>query len=262
MNLLVTFLGTGTSTGIPMLGCSCPVCTSSNKHNKRMRTSFLIQHDDTTILFDTGPDLRTQLLREGVKDVSAVIVSHAHADHLNGIDDIRPFTFKHPINLYTDQNSADIINIRFGYIFGNNPGHIGSSPRLLLNEIEPNTVSKICDLDCEFINLPHGNGITLGLIIGKLAIISDCHEIPQAEIDKLRSYELDSLIIDCVRHKPHPAHLYVERSFEYIRKIGAKHNYLTHMGHELDHDSLQKECDHHFPDGSVKVAYDGLKFEV
>ena len=262
MNLSITFLGTGTSTGIPMLGCSCSVCTSSNAFDKRLRTSFLINTNENTIIFDTGPDLRAQLLRERIKDIDAVIISHAHADHLNGIDDIRPFTFKHPINLYTSTDCAKIIQQRFGYIFGSNKGHIGSSPKLLMNEIEINKTMKICDLECEFLELPHGNGISLGLLTDRLAIISDCHEIPSEVLERLKAKNLEALIIDCVREEPHRTHLNVEKCFSYISAIGAKQSFLTHMGHELAHDSLQAKCHEHFPTKNVKVAYDGMKFDV
>ncbi|AYF44229.1 beta-lactamase family protein [Halobacteriovorax sp. BALOs_7] len=262
MNLSITFLGTGTSTGIPMLGCNCNVCTSSNPFNKRLRTSFLLQTKKTTIVFDTGPDLRTQLLRENVQDVNGVIISHPHADHLNGIDDIRPFTFNHPINLYTSSNCARVIHERFGYIFGSNKGHIGSSPRLLMNEININEKMKICELECEFLQLPHGNGTSLGLLTDKLAIISDCHEIADQTLLKLKNSNLDALIIDCVREEPHRSHLNVEKCFSYIKEIGAKQSFLTHMGHELEHDSLQSKCNEHFPAKNVKVAYDGMKFDV
>lgn len=263
MKLSITFLGTGTSTGIPMLGCECDVCMSSNPLNKRLRTSFLLQGQDKNIVFDTGPDIRTQLLREDVKHLDAIIISHEHADHLNGIDDVRPYTFKRPIELYTSHSCAAVIKQRFGYVLGSNSKHIGSSPRLHLNELDLSpTSTNIAGLECKFFNLPHGNGHSLGMYTGAIAIISDCHEVPSDIITQLKQLNLEALIIDCVRENTHPSHLNVENCFSYIKLIGAKKNYLTHMGHELDHDTLQSKCNTHFPDGSVKVAYDGLKFTV
>lgn len=262
MKLLTTFLGTGTSTGLPMLGCNCDVCTSENPLNKRLRTSFLFQVEDKNILFDTGPDVRTQLLREDIKHLDAIIISHEHADHLNGIDDIRPYTFKSPLDLYTSKNCAAVIKQRFGYVLGGNQAHIGSSPRLLLNELDLASINEIAGIDCKFYELPHGNGHSLGMYTNGIAIISDCHEVPEAVLTELKELKLDALIIDCVREEPHRSHLNVERCFSYIKLIGAKKSYLTHMGHELEHDTLQSMCDTHFPDGSVKVAYDGLKFTV
>lgn len=261
MKLSMTFLGTGTSTGLPMLGCQCHVCTSANPLNTRLRTSFLLQFEGNNIVYDTGPDIRAQMLRENILQLDAVIISHAHADHLNGIDDIRPYTFTRPIDLYTSQECAAVIKHRFSYIIKQDADHIGTRPQVNLNELDISMPVNIKGLECRFFKLPHGNGFSLGMTTHGVAIISDCHEIPEEVVSSLRDLNLNNLIIDCVREEPHRTHLNVEKCFSYIQAIGAKSNYLTHIGHELEHDYLQQLCDDQFPAGNVKVAYDGLKID-
>ena len=264
----ITLLGTGTSTGIPIPGCPCDVCHSPLEENKRLRTSFFIETaKGRNIIIDTGPDLRTQLLRENITNVDAAIITHEHADHLHGIDDLRPFCFlrNKEIPIYSSSYSIPSIEKRFPYIFDkgffskDKPHMGGSIPKLNLYEVKTGGGPfNIADEDFFFEYLPHGNGKTLLVGLDKMAIAIDCHEIPTEVINKLKEKSLELLIIDCVRDKPHKSHLSLDKSFSYIKEIGAKKSILVHMGHELEHESLSKKCKESFKEG-VFPGHDSMR---
>lgn len=242
----LVILGSGTSTGIPMLGCSCAVCSSDNAKDKRLRTSLLIKTDQGRhILIETGPDLRAQLLRENIKDIDAAIVTHDHADHLHGLDDLRPFCFGPPpkhIPLYCDSSTSLTIHQKFPYIFDKKTPVLGGGIPQIDIHVVPTDLSKvvIAGLDFHFFHNPHGHGQTLGFVVNKLGVIFDCHEIKEEHLQWLQDRELELLIIDCVQEKPHRTHLTLDRALEYVQRIQAKQSGLIHMGHYLSHLQLEK----------------------
>lgn len=271
-NIELIFLGTGTSTGIPILGCHCNVCKSTNKKNNRLRTSIFINYKNKYhFIVDTGPDLRTQLLRENIERCDFAIITHDHSDHLNGIDDLRPFTFlpkRHPLPVFSHLTHHNNIEKKFDYIFkrdqifnARNPYLGGGLPLLNLHSIDEIT-QFFPDIFIDPILLPHGSGKTMGLLINnQLGYLIDCHEIPGESVAKLNKANLDCLIIDCLQLNDHPSHLTVEKAFNYIEKIAPKKAYLTHMNHDLDHEVLQNMANQRFK-FPVFVAFDQLKIKV
>lgn len=247
-------LGTGTSTGIPMMGCHCQVCTSLDFRDKRLRTSIFIEtKNGNKILVDTTPDLRTQFLENKISDIDFVIITHEHSDHVHGIDDLRPLTFGPPqreIPIYCNDETSKILQKRFEYIFAkkdpNKPILGGGIPRLSLNEVTLMKETIIKGEKFFFFNYPHGHGETMGFIHEKMAYIVDCMEIPDKIISILKKEKLEFLIIDCLKHGPHSTHLNVDRAFDYIQKIGPKRAGLIHMGHDLSHRQLAKVADDRF----------------
>lgn len=257
-------LGTGTSTGIPMIGCSCLVCTSLDHRDQRMRTSlFLETKNSQKFLIDTTPDLRTQLLTNKISAIDYAIITHDHADHLNGIDDLRPICFGPPakeIPVFTNEATKASIEKRFSYIFNSNAKpHLGGGlPRLDLKAVELEKNISIGGEDFFFFNYPHGHGETMGFIHQEFAYIVDCMEIPPHLLAILKNKKLKLLIIDCLQRKSHGTHLTVERCFDYIREIKPEKTGLIHMGHDLSHRVLQDLAQREFGD-SVFPLYDGQK---
>lgn len=260
-------LGTGTSTGIPMIGCYCPVCTSLDHRDKRLRTSIYIEtKNGKKILVDTTPDLRTQFLQNKISDIDFVIMTHDHADHLHGIDDLRPLTFGPPVKeipLYCNHQTKKIIEDRFQYIFKKrdpkkNPVIGGGIPKLSLNEVELEKKVIIQGEEFLFFNYPHGHGVTMGFIHEKMAYIVDCTELPTHIIDFLKEKKLDLLILDCLQRGNHSTHLTVDKSFDYIKQIKPERCALIHMGHDLSHMELMRMASAEFGK-KVFPIYDQLK---
>lgn len=245
----LTALGTGTSTGIPMIGCQCVVCTSLDHRDQRMRTSIFLQtKNGKHILVDTSPDLRTQLLSNQITHVDFAIITHDHADHLHGIDDLRPLSFYRApkeIPLYTNADTALKIKERFGYIFPKNhdskkPILGGGIPKLTLEKVE---LEKWIEIEGEkfyFFNYPHGHTETMGFIHDQMAYIVDCMELPQNILTLLSNEKLKLLVIDCLQRKSHSTHLTLERSFDYITTINPETAGLIHIGHDLSHQMLSE----------------------
>ncbi len=249
----LTILGSGTSTGVPMLGCRCDVCLSTNPKNKRLRTSFYLEtKTGKKVVIDTTPDFRTQALRANIEHVDYCIITHDHADHLHGVDDLRPYCFGPParsIPIYTHHDCVEQMEKRFPYIFEKNffndkkPILGGGIPKLELHEIS--TFGKEIEIEGDkftFFLLPHGHGKTLGVFHDKIAILIDCNHVPQNTVTFLKEKKLEHLIIDCVKIGEHKTHLTLDKSLEYIKEIGPKNSYLIHMGHGLDHDQLANLC--------------------
>lgn len=263
----ITILGSGTSTGVPILSCKCKVCQSNEWRNKRLRTSALIQTPESKrILIDASPDLRTQLLREKIDSMDAVIITHDHADHTHGMDDLRPFSFQsqNPIPVFTDSYTAKNLRIKFPYIFerkttfANKPILGGGIPLLDLEEISPGK-KNVLNNDFEFFSLPHGHGDSMGLRHSKMAYLVDCRLIPQDTLDILRDAQLELLIIDCLRPEPHQTHLHLDLTLEYIEFIRPKLAVLTHMGHEWDYPDLLNQIERRGIKNTIP-ALDGQSF--
>lgn len=245
----ITILGSGTSTGVPILGCKCEVCQSNETRNKRLRTSALIElHDQKKILIDASPDLRTQLLNNSVDHIDAVIITHDHADHTHGMDDLRPFGFKSKsaLPVFTDAATADALIKKFPYIFDRSnyfsgKNILGGGIPLLDLSVTQEGPAKIAGHDFELFSLPHGHTNTLGVRHSKMAYIVDCQEIPEKILTRLSDANLEILIIDCLRPNPHQTHLHLDLTLQYIERIKPKIAVLTHMGHEWDYLGLIDE---------------------
>lgn len=253
----IIILGSGTSTGIPMVGCKCEVCHSTNKKNQRLRTSILIRtKKNNHILVDTSVDLRAQLLKNKIYRVDMAFITHDHADHCHGIDDLRPLCFGPPpleIPIFTHSECADSLELKFPYIFKSHqvfskdkPPLGGGIPKLSLTKVELGRRNIILNEEFEFLMLNHGHTLTLGIIHDNFAYLIDCHEITDEQIENLKNRNLDLLIIDCVTNHEHASHLSMEKAFEYIAKISPKKAGLIHMNHNLEHEKLQQEASSRF----------------
>ena len=262
----VTILGCGTSTGVPILGCKCKVCQSTDLRNKRLRTSVIIEttNQKKKILIDTTPDLRTQLLRENISSIDAAIVTHDHADHVHGIDDLRPYTFNSFMEIHTNNETAENLISKFSYIFqretvfANKPILGGGIPHLKLSLVTQGHF-KIANETFSFLELPHGHTKTLGIIHSNMAYLTDCLEISESHLKILEEAKLELLIIDCLRYAPHSTHLHLDKTLEYVRKISPNMTVLTHLGHEMDYVDLTSQLR---KQGIKNVfpAYDGQSF--
>lgn len=255
------FLGTGTSMGVPTLGCSCAVCHSTNAHNQRMRSSIAVQFQDgtrqRTVLIDTGPDFRTQALRFGITHLDAVLYTHAHADHILGFDDLRPLTFGHssPLPLYADDATATTIERIFEYNF-RKVDRYPTAARVQIHRLgtEPGTVLDLFGATFERIPVLHGRNSIAGYRFGNAAYLTDMSDIPEDSFERLRG--LDIVVLDALRREPHPSHSHLDKSIALAQRIGARQTYFTHISHDLDHAPTQANL----PDG-IHLAYDGLQLE-
>jgi len=247
----VTLLGTGTSTGVPVPACSCDVCCSNVPQNQRTRCSLLLTYAGRNILIDTATDLRQQALREKLDTIDAVLYTHTHADHIHGIDDLRPFNKRDagPIPVYADSAAIAAMRQNFAYIFAPPQQHL-YRPRLAAWTIGGRF--SLFGLPITPIPLLHGNGTALGYRIGPLAYLTDCSAIPPASLALLAGLEL--LIIDALRFRPHAAHFHVAAAVAMAEKIGASQTLLTHLSHEVDY----RLHGAGLPEG-IRFAYDGLK---
>ncbi|MDA8791978.1 MBL fold metallo-hydrolase [Bacteriovoracaceae bacterium] len=265
----ILILGSGTSTGVPVLGCNCKVCISDHPKNKRTRSSILIQtNKNKHILVDTGPDLRLQLLREKIQHIDEVILTHEHADHLHGIDDLRPLTYfqKTSINVHTRKAIIPELKTKFPYIFDRTNYFKtqkvigGGVPLLSLIPVSLKKAYSLLGENFYFVSMPHGTGRTLGIIHKKFAYFIDNHMIPQWAIDKCKQLKIETLIIDCVKYTPHKTHLHFDKSISYIEQIKPKNAYLTHLGDQFNYPQLVKELKK-FKFSSIKPAHDGLRIK-
>jgi len=247
-------LGSGTSVGVPALGCGCPVCTSSDPRNQRLRSSVILGLPEGNLLIDTTPDLRTQLLRERIGIVHAVAYTHSHADHLFGLDDVRlfPLYLGHPMRLFCQADVESQIRRSFDYAFtGLEPTHVGSVPQLAFERIGDGPFD-LLGARVTPIPLTHGRFNVLGFRVGNVAYCTDTNGIPEASWPLLTG--LDTLILDALRPRPHPTHFSLEEAIEVARRIGARQTYFTHMTHELEHTATEATL----PSG-MALAYDGLR---
>lgn len=250
----VVVLGCATSTGVPVVGCKCDVCSSDDPRNKRTRSSLFVNTRGKNILIDTSPDLRFQALSIGLCSIDFVLYTHSHADHTHGIDDLRIFNFlnKTPIPCFGNRYTVESIRRNFSYIFDGTLSS-GGKPQLDLREIDGEFEFE--GVRVQPIEVSHDNLIIYGYRIGGLAYITDCSEIPSESLENLKG--LDVLIIGALRNRPHPAHFSVGEALTAISQIKPKRAFLTHMGHELEYNELLERL----PDG-VMPAYDGLTLRV
>ncbi|HEY1187831.1 MAG TPA: MBL fold metallo-hydrolase [Gemmata sp.] len=252
-----TFLGTGTSMGVPMLGCDCHVCTSTNPKNHRYRCSVLIGTPNGNILIDTAPEMRLQLLRENVKLIHAVVYTHYHVDHLFGLDDLRIFPVKlnGPLPMFCTDETEAIIRQAFSYVFapGSEDFPLGMLPRLDLRRIDE-TPFEVLGEQLIPIPLIHGRFNVLGFRIGNVAYCTDVSLIPERSWPLLEN--LDVLVIDALRPgKPHFSHFGLDQALEVIARVKPRKAYLTHMAHTMEYEELMRTLP-----PNVEPAYDGLKF--
>ncbi|MDC7247119.1 MAG: MBL fold metallo-hydrolase [Sphaerochaetaceae bacterium] len=249
----ITFLGTGTSHGVPKIGCSCRVCTSTDSKNNRYRSSIHIRQDDLSLVIDTGPEFRLQMLRSHITRLDGVFYTHNHADHINGIDDLRVFSETSPLTVYGPSDVIDDLHHRFSYAIGTNPFK-GGIPQLN-TVIVPQEGVTVGNLRVIPIELIHGCRKVFGYRIGDFAYLSDCKVIPEHSYEKLQGVK--TVVIDALRYREHPTHMNVDQAVASSLIIGAETVYLTHMSHELEHETLERELP-----GHIHPAYDGLKINV
>lgn len=257
--LEITFLGTGTSHGIPVIGCECRVCHSPDPRDKRLRTSIQIKTPEMVIQVDTPPDFRTQCLREGVRQVDAVVYTHSHTDHILGFDDLRRFCEMEDrsMPLYAKERTMNDLRRVFAYAFDGNwryRTYVHPEPVIFDGPFELGK-TLITPTD-----LPHGQMITTGLVFSRegrklLAYYTDCQEVPDEAVEAARGAEV--LVIDALRHAPHTTHLTVEGALAAVAKIAPKKTYFIHMCHDLGHEETEKTL----PE-NVRLAYDGLRITI
>ena len=251
-------LGTGTSVGVPAIGCGCDVCQSSNPKNRRTRSSAIVGLPEGNLLIDTSPDLRTQLLREGIGIVHSVLFTHEHADHIFGLDDLRlvPFRLNGPVPLYCEENVEDRLRKSFDYAFSNKPQtHAGAIPLLEFRRIGLDPFEAL-GATITPLRLLHGpNYQVLGFRFGNIAYCTDTNGVPEASFDILNGVEI--LIIDGLRYTPHATHFHVEAALQVIERVGPRRAFLTHICHDLEHETVCREL----PEG-VELAYDGMRLDL
>lgn len=251
-----TFLGTGTSSGVPVLGCNCPVCTSSDPRDKRLRCAGLLENGNTRILIDCGPDIRQQLMPLPFKKINGVLLTHSHYDHVGGVDDLRPFcnAFDN-IDLYGNINTVRGLKHNFPYCFKKDlyPG----VPKLRLHVISPYHKRKIGDIGFVPIQIMHDKLPILGFRFGHFAYITDMKSYDEQTLDALDG--IDTLVVNALRwEKPHHSHILVKDAIDFSERVGAKHTYLTHLTHHI---GLYDVANSRLPEG-FQFGYDGLQINL
>ena len=246
----LTFLGTGTSCGVPVIGCQCKVCQSADPKDKRSRCSALVESETTRILIDCGPDFRQQILPQPFRKIDGILITHSHYDHMGGMDDIRPYCQFGAINVYADTLAKQSMLQMLPYCFAENryPG----VPAIGLHEIFPHQPLRIGDLEIIPIQVMHGKLPILGYRIGKLTYITDMKTIDDGELKYIEGTEL--LVVNALRFdKPHHAHQLMDDAIAFARKVGAKHTLIIHVCHDV---GLHQEVNKRLPEG-IDLAYDG-----
>ncbi|RFZ81070.1 MBL fold metallo-hydrolase [Mucilaginibacter terrenus] len=252
--MIFTFLGTGTSQGVPVIACECEVCTSVNTHDKRLRTSVLIEAEDKTIAIDSGPDFRYQMLRAGVKHLDAIVFTHEHKDHVAGMDDIRAFNYKQntAVDIYAEARVQEALTREFPYIF-DNKGYPGI-PQVNMHQIgmEPFSVGFVNLLP---IRVMHYKLPVLGFRIKDLVYITDAKTVSEPEREKIRGAKI--LVVNALQKERHISHFTFDEAVAFAKEMGAETTYFTHISHRLGrHQDVSRELPPH-----IKLAYDGLKLE-
>lgn len=248
----ITFLGTGTSTGVPQIGCRCEACTSSDPHDKRLRASVLIETDDKTILIDAGPDLRTQLLAAGSPNIDALLITHSHYDHVGGMIDLRPYCFDKNFPTFCQKDVVQDIKTFFPYCFVKDP--YPGVPKFDIHEIKEYEPFMVGNTEILPVPVMHFKLPILGFKIGDMAYITDCKTMPQRTIEALKGVR--TLIINALRLDPHMSHLSLKESLIIVEKIAPEKALLTHISHGMGRSVAVKLPEH------VEFAFDGQVIEV
>ena len=254
-SLKITFLGTGTSTGVPMIACPCAVCASPDMRDKRLRSSILVQSASTTLVVDTTPDFRCQMLRANVRELDAVIFTHPHKDHLAGLDDVRAYNFfqKRPMDIYANTMTQESIVREFPYVFADMkyPG----IPDIRLNTIDKDPFT-VGDITIQPIRVWHLNMPVLGFRFGKFTYITDANRIDEEEKEKIRGSEI--IVLNTLRHEKHISHYTLQEAIEVVRELKIPRAYFTHISHQL---GRHADINPTLPAG-IELAYDGLTIDV
>ena len=257
MHATLTFLGSGTSMGVPTLGCRCAVCTSSDPHNRRTRPSIRLEYNGHIVLIDTGPDFHAQALREDIRHVDAVLYTHGHADHILGFDDLRPLSFRTRGNLpiYADDVTASTIERVFEYTFRKeNRYPPAPASRFTASTPNPGAGTELFGACFRRIPVLHGALEITGYRFGNAAYLTDMSDIPPESLALLQ--DLDVLILDALRRDPHPSHSHLDRSIAFVEQLKPRRAFFTHLSHDLDHDGTEAILP-----PSIRLAYDGLKLD-
>ncbi len=254
-----TFLGTGTSQGVPVIGCKCDICTSTDARDNRLRTSAWVEIEGHSLVIDAGPDFRQQMLREGVEHLDAILLTHHHKDHTGGIDDVRAFNFVHyptihPVDIYATSTTADYLRKDYDYAFAEQK-YIGA-PELHLHEITVDKSFDVSGIDILPIRGTHAPNLeVVGFRIGAMAYLTDFKHIEPSEIEKLQGVE--HLVVNALRFEPHHSHFCVDEARSLIERVAPRRAYITHASHRI---GLYRDVERQLPEG-VLLAYDGLQFE-
>ena len=251
----VIFLGTGTSQGVPMIGCKCEVCMSKDAHDKRLRSSVLVESGDTVIVIDSGPDFRYQMLRERVDYLDAILITHGHKDHVGGLDDVRAYNYilGRPVDVYGEERVLKILKKDFDYAFA--PERYPGVPEIILHRIATDKF-RIRQLEITPIRGYHYKLPVLGFRIGPFAYLTDMNRVDLEEQEKLKG--VDTLVINALRREPHISHFTLSQALEVIGYVKPRQAYLTHVSHQM---GLHKEINKELP-ANVAFAYDTLKIEI
>jgi phosphoribosyl 1,2-cyclic phosphate phosphodiesterase len=258
MRATLTVLGSGTSMGVPTIGCTCEVCHSSDPKDRRLRPSILVQYkdaqsNDRSVLIDSTPDFREQAIRANISRLDAVLYTHAHADHILGLDDLRPVSFRHgeKLPLYAGEETARAIQQVFKYVFDADY-KFGGLARVAMHPL--NCGVELFGVRFDVVKVIHGDAEIDGFRFGSAAYLTDFSSIPEASLEQLQN--LDVLFLDALRHRPHPTHSSVENSLKLVERIRPKRTFFTHISHDLPHEATNKSLP-----PNVQLAYDGLTLE-
>jgi phosphoribosyl 1,2-cyclic phosphate phosphodiesterase len=251
----ILVLGSGTSVGVPMIGCGCKVCHSADSRDKRLRPSVLLRLGEKRVLIDSAPDFRYQALRYNIDRLDAILYTHSHADHILGLDDVRPFNFmqKNDIPIYASADALHTIRRTFQYVFDDGPSE-SSRPRLTANVFDSAPL-QVAGVEIQPVKVNHGKGVAHGFRFGDCAYLTDHSGIPPASMEMLQG--LDVLFLDALRHNPHPTHSTVEESLCTVEKLKPKRAFFTHISHDLMHATLAERLP-----ANVQIAYDGLEIAI
>ena len=253
--LKITVLGSGTSVGVPTIGCHCDVCTSTDPRDNRLRPSILVSYGEHNVLIDTTPDFRTQALRAKIARLDAVVFTHSHADHIMGLDDVRPFNFrqKGQIPIYAFPETMEALERCFRYIWAD--GKRESNVPQLDRRVLDGSPFDVLGLEFQPIPVLHGSATIHGFRFGNAAYLTDHSDIPPESMEKLRG--LDVLFLDALRYKPHPTHSTVERSTKTVELLSPRRAFFTHICHDLAHERAESMLPPH-----IRLAYDGLEIQL